>query len=163
MIRKLISVWKRLPLLYLGWACIFSLLLTIKWTYVGDGPSLYGYGLPFPWLKFSLVSSLQWDVHVLHLALNILVFMVPISILGDFLEVRSWVSGILGVPYAHIIGTIMVGLTLLFISMHGYYYHFQNPLFDKSWKLQRIDIHYGLSRDYFPDKTHNQGKSSGRE
>ena len=132
----------------LGVAVGLTEIVTVRWLYQEvDGMKFYGYGFPLPWLRFSGVSSMQYEFQVPLMSLNVLcvaVLLLPLlGLLRKLLGGRErWVLALT-------VGLLVVRAAFGYVIEDGPRY-FAEPLFGEGWTLLHVEPWLGWDRPYWP-------------
>jgi hypothetical protein len=118
---KFLSRWSSL-LLALGVVMCLESLYTIEWSYPYclspvDGPASAVFGMPFPYISWTGVSSLEYEFMPLVYGLNVLALSVPAwwltsLLLRSFSEGRSGIRIALGITGSTLALVMLAGLAL---------------------------------------------------
>lgn len=83
-----LSVVRRWALFALPAAWVLLNTVTLRWAHVStwDAQSPL-FGLPLPWARWNMASSLHWNLAPLALLVDVLVYSVPFFLLGERLSV----------------------------------------------------------------------------
>ena len=148
--RRFLHFKSNLTPFYLGLSLLFTNLVTIRRLYFNDGSFLYGYGLPWPWLKFGNVSSGEYVFHLFNLALNLAVCFFIILVLNRILPTKNFSSNTKLKNFLNIIGLSITIFFFILMYFHWGNYTFIEALFDKTWTLKSTEIYFGIDRAWWP-------------
>lgn len=134
---------------YWGLASVLLHLVTIQRLHKGDGQSLYGYGLPWSWLKFGEVSSLEYTVHLPAMVCNWILNFFVVFLIFKFVPIKErhfrlkWILNLFGI--------LMTFFSVLFVFVYGEEFLLFESLFDAQYmRFDSLKVHFGPSRPYGP-------------
>ena len=166
---KFLDRWSSF-LLALGIVMCLEALCTIEWSFPScssqeDGPAAAVFGMPFPYIQWGGVSSLEYDFMPLVYALNVLALLALFwpsirHLLGLFAERRSGIRTALGASGLALALVVSAGIVFLIgigawqpaahVGLYG-----EDRYFDlRPLRFTLNDLHYECtpSQAWFPDR-----------
>jgi hypothetical protein len=141
------------PFLFLiGVACILVNGVTLQRTYAVGGTTLFGYGYPLSWMRWSVVSPMEYNIQIPSLILNVALNLLAVLLVWNLLF--ALIPRTLGDARVKLVlqflGAILLTSSIGMICIDGKDYRFAKPLFDSSWRLQKTQVHVGFDHPYRP-------------